>query len=272
MVLLLVGVGISISNIIGEYNDLYISLEAIAITMGMLTALADYKASIPPYGGSPTDTVSPNVRSGVVDDAAVHLYAATYTASATWLVLRSSQWCPSWLFLLDPVLGMAAGAVFLFSFFAPLLTLLHHYKHVNMERLLQAMVSVARQGNDMSKEPLSDLTETEVLRAQSLLGVGVVGCLFAPIAVKFAISGQDWWFRVSELYPEQGILESSTALFGLLATQASMVAHTSAKAGVAPFRTVAPAFVVVCIVLTIFPCACALHFLKDVSYFSHYAL
>jgi hypothetical protein len=45
MVLLLVGVGISISNIIGEYNDLYVSLEAIAIALGMLTALADYKGT-----------------------------------------------------------------------------------------------------------------------------------------------------------------------------------------------------------------------------------
>jgi hypothetical protein len=53
-------VGISISNIIGEYNYLYVSLEAIAIVVGMFTVLADYKASIPPYA-SPTDTVSPNV-------------------------------------------------------------------------------------------------------------------------------------------------------------------------------------------------------------------
>ncbi len=75
-----------------------------------------------------------------------------------------------------------------------------------------------------------------------------------------------------EVYPEQGLLESSTALFGIFATQASMVAHASAKAGVAPLRGVVPAFAGVCAVLTIIPCACALFWLDDSTFFAHYAM
>lgn len=218
MFLLVIGAGIAVSNIIGEYNNVYLYLEATVVAVGMLTALADYKASVPPYA-SPTDAVSPNIRSGAVDDAVVHLYAAIYTASTIWLALRSGPLCPSWLPSFDPVLGMAAAAIFILSLLAPVLTLLHHYDYVNGQSALQAMVRVARQGQGMKVEHLPDLTDTEVLRAQSLIGVGVVGCLFAPIAVKFALSGQDWWVRVSEIFPEQGMLESSTALFGVLATQ-----------------------------------------------------
>lgn len=270
--LLVVGTGISLSNVAGSYNDFYLSLEAVAIPLGLLTAAADYIASIPPYA-APVDTVSPNVRCGTADDAVIHLYSSGYTASATWLALRVGPFCPQWLSALDPILGLLSAGIFIFSLFAPILTLLHHAGVVDAEEPLRHMVSIARLGQTPQDEPLPPLTKTELLRAKSLIAVGVVGCLFAPIAIKFAIADSEWWFRVLQEFPAQGTLESSTALFGVFATQASMVAHSIAKAGVAPFRIVAPAFAVVCFVLAIVPCACSLYWLgNNISFFSQYTL
>ena len=136
------------------------------------------------------------------------------------------------------------------------------------------MVRVARLGQlSQQDDALPTLTDTELLRAKSLIAVGVVGCLFAPIAVKFALADPDWWTRVLVSFPAQGILESSTALFGVFATQASMVGHTDAAKSGVPFRIVAPAFAVVCFVLAIVPCARSLYWLEnDISFFSQYAL
>lgn len=272
LLLLVVGTGISLSNVVGNYNDFYQSLVLAAIPLGLLSAAADYLASVPPYA-APCDTVSPNVRCGTADDALIHLYASIYTAGATWLALRVSPMCPSWLPALDPICGLSAAAIFLFSLLAPVLTLLHHSGAVDAESPLRNMVSIARLGQAPKDEPLPGLTDTELLRAKSLIAVGVVGCLFAPIAIKFAIADPRWWPRVLQQFPAQGTLESSTALFGVFATQASMVAHTVAKAGVAPFRIVAPGFAVVCFVLAIVPCVCSLYWLgSDISFFSQYAL
>lgn len=274
------GVGISACNVVGNYySGDYVMWQGAALSVALLTALADYQASLPPYkdDAPPLYHVSPRVRCGVVDDAVVHVYAAVYTTAAAWLALRAGPLCPPWLAAGDAVLGLAAAAVFVFSFLAPLWTLVYHYNHAwrALQGPLSALVRGARrQGPDVAPPPGDPpaLTATEILRAQSLLGVGVVGCLFAPIAVKFAIAGPAWWGHVLEVYPEQGLLESSTALFGIFATQASMVAHASAKAGVAPLRGVVPAFAGVCAVLTIIPCACALFWLDDSTFFAHYAM
>jgi hypothetical protein len=282
--LLVTGVGISVCNVLGNYGEAYVMWQGAALTVALLTALADYQASLPPYkddNAPPLYHVSPHVRCGVVDDAVVHVYAAVYTTAAAWLALRAGPLCPPWLAAGDAVLGLVAAAVFCFSFLAPLWTLGYHSNRhdsasVRLQGPLQALVRGARrQGPGVVVPPPGDppaLTATEILRAQSLLGVGVVGCLFAPIAVKFAIAGPAWWGHVLEVYPEQGLLESSTALFGIFATQASMVAHASAKAGVAPLRGVVPAFAGVCAVLTIIPCACALFWLDDSTFFAHYAM
>ena len=272
ILLLIVGTGISLSNIAGNYNDFYLFLEIVALPLSALIAVADYRASVPPYS-LPAETVSPNVRCGTADDAVIHLYAAIYTAGATWLALRVGPLCPTWLPPLDPIFGLSAASIFLFSLLAPILTLLHHSGVVNAETPLRQMVTLARLGQAPQGEPLPELTDTELLRAKSLIAVGVVGCLFAPIAIKFAIADPGWWPRVVQLFPAQGTLESSTALFGVFATQASMVAHTIAKAGVAPFRIVAPAFAVVCFALAIFPCFCSLYWLgNDISFFSQYGM
>lgn len=273
--LLIVGTGISISNIVGNYSDFYIILQTIAIPLALILALLDYKASIPPYTQSPTNAVSPNIRMGAVDDAVVHLYASLYTAGAVWLALRVGPLCPSWLTSLDPLFGALAASIFIFSLVAPMLTLLHDSGIVNAEKSLRGMVSMARQQYVSPKEPLPPLTETELLRAKSLIAVGVVGCLFAPISIKLAlVNDATWWNNVVLTdFPAQGILESSTALFGIIATQASMIAHTSAKAGIAPFQQVAPAFAVVCFMLAIVPCISSLYWLgNDISFFELYSM
>ncbi len=53
------------------------------------------------------------------------------------------------------------------------------------------------------------LSSIETLRAWGLITtiLGVVGCLFAPDALAFALGGQDWWGRVYDLYPYQRMLE-----------------------------------------------------------------
>ena len=135
LLLLIVGIGISLSNVIEKYNNVYIFLETVAILLGLLTAALDYVASIPPYA-APTETVSPNIRCGTADDAVIHLYASIYTAAATWLALRVSSFRPSWLPPIDPVFGLLAAAIFLFSLLAPMLTLLHHAGVVDAENTL----------------------------------------------------------------------------------------------------------------------------------------
>ena len=106
---------------------------------------------------------------------------------------------------------------------------------------------------------------------RGLLAIGVIGCVFAPDAVSFALGSQEWWGRVTALHPSQAYLESSTALYGVLATQASMIAHRAAKTGVATLDSIVPSFAAVCFVLAVVPCACALYWLGgDISFFSFY--
>ena len=116
-----------------------------------------------------------------------------------------------------------------------------------------------------------ELSETETLRATGLVAIGTLGAIFIPDCVAFGLGGADWWDRVSALHPSQQTLESSTSLFALFATEASMVAHRVGKAGCAPFAQIVPAFVVVCFALAIAPCVAALYWLgSDISFFSFY--
>ena len=95
------------------------------------------------------------------------------------------------------------------------------------------------------------LSPTEALRARGLVAIGALGAVFAPDCVAFALGSDAWWDRVAELHASQRTLESSTSLFALFATEASMVAHRAGKAGCAPFERIVPAFVGVCFVLSL---------------------
>ena len=115
------------------------------------------------------------------------------------------------------------------------------------------------------------LSPTETLRARGLVAIGALGAVFIPDCIAFGLGGADWWDRVSDLHAAQRTLESSTSLFALFATEASMVAHRVGKTGAAPFSTIVPAFVIVCFALAVAPCGAALYWLgDDISFFSFY--
>jgi len=283
MPLILVGLLVSIFNICGVYNEQYLQLQNIAITFGFISTIAYMTQLVTGYN------ISPNIRRGIIDDATVNLYAAVYTAAVSWLALRTSESCPSWLYHLDFTLSLASVAVFAFSLLAPLVTLLENTTRpveskASKESSLgylstysQSMVNFARGHAIQEYSNYSDdkappqLSPTELLRARGLLAIGVLGCIFAPDALSFALGGQQWWDRIFLLHPSQRMLESSTSLFALFAVEASMISHRVGKTGAVCYRDIVPAFVVVCLVLAIVPCVCALYWLgDDVSYFSFY--
>ena len=271
LLLILTGTAVSLSNIIGNYNDSYLTLQAISIALGSVNAAIDLQWSLPPYNKSPTEAVSPNVRLGVVDDALLHVYSGVYTGCASWLALRTSIFCPSALPDLDRLLCPLALSIFVFSLVAPVSTLLNHHAGL-LSGSVQTMVGWARQ-EDLKEVTLPPLSDTELLRARGLLAIGIIGCVYSPEVICFLTLGQDWWIRVGESFPGQPLVESSTALCGMFATQASMMAHRAGKAGVAPFSVVVPAFSVVCLLLAIFPCVAALYWLGDeISFFEFYSV
>ena len=62
----------------------------------------------------------------------------------------------------------------------------------------------------------------------------MLGCVFAPDALSFALGGEEWWDRVYAyaLHPSQRTLESSTSLvFALFAVEASMISRRVGKTG-----------------------------------------
>ena len=263
MSLMVVGTAVALFNVLGIYDDSYLQLEIVSVILGFANAAADFRAS-------PPNQISPNIRTGAVDDALVHWYAATYTASATWLALRTSFACPSLLTTFDPLLATMALGIFIFSLACPVLTLMHHFSIRLPVGTMRSLVGIARFPQEIP-DPTPILTPTELLRAQSLLVVGIVGCVFAPETLTMSLRGQEWWHRVGDLHPNQPWMESSTALFALFATQASMIAHRAGKAGVAPFQVICPIFAGVCIVLTIAPCVSALHWLgSGISFWGFY--
>jgi hypothetical protein len=278
--------GLAAFNVVGNYNDGYLALQQISICLAVLSSALDFQAVARSNGGrndrdsqhsiDPRYRVSPNMRCGCSDDALVHMYAASYTAACAWLALRTSVACPSSLINWDVVVGPCAALVFTFSLAAPGLTLLHHYKIADQGSLLRFMVRAIRQIPRVCTESDSDLpalTSTELFRAQSLLAIGIIGCVFAPEALILTLQGQDWWLRASYAYPGQPWIESTNALFGIYATQLSMIAHRAGKQGAATYLEIVPKFTFACLLLTVFPSGCSLYWWGDqISFFDFYAL
>jgi len=239
--LLIVGFGISGMNVVGAYGETYRAFEGAAIFLGFASAIA---AAVQINTGY---MITRRGRIGIADDASVNFYGGVYTAAVSWLAWRASALAPQSLSNFDPILAPLALLAFGYGIYAPVTTL---YKYSN------------------DKKTLSD---TELLRVNGLLAIGVLGAVFAPDCVAFGLGSSTWWDRVSLEYPSQQTLESSTSLFALFATEASMVAHRAGKQGVAPFKRIVPSFVGVCFVLAIAPCIAALYWLgSDISYFSYY--
>ena len=269
--LMMIATAVSLSNIMGNYGDSYLALQAISVVLGLVNAFVDLQASLPPYDNPPAQGVSPNIRSGVVDDALLNVYSGVYTGCVSWLALRTSLFCPTELPIFDQVLGLPALGIFIFSLAAPSFTLMHHYTGL-LGGSLQTMVGLARQ-TDPQAMILPPLSDTEIVRTRGLLAIGMIGCIYSPEVISFLTLGQDWWARVGETFPGQPVIESSTALFGIFATQASMISHRAGKAGVASFSFIVPAFAVVCLLLAVLPCVAAFYWLgDDISFVEFYSL
>ena len=99
------------------YNEQYLQLESIAIALGFISTAAYMIQIITGYN------ISNNIRRGIIDDATVNLYAAGYTGAVSWLALRTSESCPSWLYSFDHILPIASVGVFVLSLLAPFFTL-----------------------------------------------------------------------------------------------------------------------------------------------------
>ena len=242
LALLAVGAAVSAENVAGRYGEAYVATEVAAVALGAASAAAAFAQVATAYN------ISPNRRRGIVDDATVTAFAGAYSLAVSWLALRASEACPPGLGGLDGVCAPLALGVFAYGAAAPVYTLV---------------------GPPSASRP--PLSPTEALRARGLVAIGALGAVFAPDCVAFALGSDAWWDRVAALHPSQRALESSTSLFALFATEASMVAHRAGKAGCAPFERIVPAFVGVCFVLAVAPCAAALYWLgSDVSFFSFY--
>jgi len=278
----IIGTGLVVSgfNIFGMYNALYANIELVAVALGIASALAYLVQLMTGYG------LSPNVRRGVIDESLLMAYVGTYTAASSWLAIRASVLCPPLLQALDPLIGLAGVFIFAFSLIAPIVTLLGVKEKAKMDDTssnpLDKLVYFARRlrlGDDRGEKEVGktrtrspELSATEIIRSQGMVAIGVVGCLFAPDALSFALGGQEWWGRVSDLHPSQRMLESSTALFGLFATEASMLGHRVGKTGCVTYRDgCVPFGVGTCFVLAVVPCIASLYWLgNDVSFFSFY--
>jgi hypothetical protein len=144
-------------------------------------------------------------RFGIADESSVVGYAGAYSGAVSWLALRTSEACPLALPHYDAPCASAAIAVFAFGALEPLRTLF-----------------------TPAHPPLSP---TERMRVTGTAAVGLLGAVFIPDCLAFAIGGEEWWSRVALQHPAQRTLESSTSLFALFATEASMVAHRAGKLG-----------------------------------------
>mmetsp|Transcript_34917 Transcript_34917/g.51165 ORF Transcript_34917/g.51165 Transcript_34917/m.51165 type:complete len:276 (+) Transcript_34917:271-1098(+) len=273
MVLLAVGTGLSYENALGRYDEDYLLLEKLSIGLGALSFVAAMLQIKVGY------QVSARPRRGVIDDAVMNAYAGCYSLAVSWLAWRASPFCPTALEQLDGIVPWLASLVFLFSLVAPIMTLVENdvddeysssWSKVMTKAIRQSPFSSSSKENDCIVP--SSLSENELFRTQGMLAIGVLGCVFVPDCISFALGGSSgWWDRVTALHPSQRILESSTTLFALYATEASMIATRCARKGVAPYRFCVPAFAVVCALLALVPCACCLFYLGgDVSFFSFY--
>ena len=269
VLLLSCGVVVSYFNITGQYGDAYQRWEQLSVLLGFASfgaALIQLRTGY---------EISPRPRRGVIDDSCMNLYAGLYSLFVSWLALRASTFCPPWLERMDGVVPWLASLVFAFSLGAPIITLVEN--EAGGGNVSGTITKLARRSTGLSASAADSLripnalSETELFRTKGLLAIGVLGCVFVPDCISFALGSSSWWDRVASVHPSQRLLESSTALFALYSTEASMVATRAANKGVAEYRVMVPAFAGVCLALAIIPCACSLYWLgDDVSFFSFY--
>lgn len=262
---LLCGAALSSCNVLGAYEErAYAPLVVACVGLGLTNAVLD--------ATDPRGVVEGNVRRGIADPKVLRLYAGTYSAAVCWLALRVyPPACPSWLPSLDPVVGTATSALFVASLVAPLLSLLSDGAPGDslLEDTQLGLVRLAR--GDPTIRELPPFTPTEKYRTGGLLAIGFVACLYLPVSSYLAVYGDAWWSASLEKYPQQGLLEASTALFGLNAVQWNVLLTRAGGYGVRPVGEIVKLGVGVCLLFTVVPCASALYFLQDgTTFFDHY--
>lgn len=261
---LLCGTALSVCNVFGVYDEgVYAPLVLSCIGLGLVNAILD---------ANETKGVSENVRRGSIDAKVLQVYAGTYSASVCWLALRVyPPVCPTWLQVLDPITGTAASALFVASLIVPMLSLWSDVAPENTVLQGSQLGLVRFVRGDPTIEELPQFTSLERYRAIGLLVIGFVACLYLPVSSYLALFGDKWWSTSLEKYPQQGLLETSTALFGLLAAQSNISLTRAAGYGVKPVSEMATLGTLACLALAVVPCVSALYFLQSgTTFFAHY--
>jgi len=261
--LILSGTALSICNVIGYYGEqIYTNIVISCVGLGFCNAIADLVRG----------DISKNIRRGSIDEKVLRVYSGTYTASTSWLALRVyPQLCPEWLPAFDPVIGWVSVLVFAGSVISPLLSVWSN-ADLDNEIIKATQVNLMRiVRRDFTIKGLPPFTSTEEYRARSLIAIGFVASLYLPPAVYFGLYGESWWSTSLENYPQQGLLESSTALFGIAAAQANFAITSAARYGVKPLTQMVNVGTAVTFGLAVLPVGCALYFLQDgTTFFDHY--
>ena len=208
-------------NVAGNYGERYVALEQLAVALGVLSGAAAILQLATGY------MITDSRRRGIADDGLVTLYGGLYSLSVSWLALRASD-TRSGLWEFDSLLSAAAVGCFLFGIAAPLATLC--WPRANEEEGKEGGAGglSSSSGGDggggwlATMRGTPDLSATELLRVRGLLALGVLGAVFIPDCVAFGLGGEEWWARVAAAHASQRTLESSTALFALFATEASV--------------------------------------------------
>jgi len=210
-----------------------------------------------------------NIRRGIVDPMVLQVYASSYSISVCWLALRVyPPVCPEWLPVLDPITGTVTSFLFVASL---VLTLLSDAMPENsfLQNTQVGLVRFVRQ--DSTIKDLPQFTPIEKYRATGLLAIGFVTCLYLPILSYLALYGDDWWSTSLKQYPQQGLLETSTALSGLIAAQSNILLTRAGGYVMRPMSEIVKLGAGACLLLAIAPCASALYFLQsETTFFNHY--
>jgi len=261
---LLCGTVLSLCNVLGVYEEgVYAPLVVSCVALGLVNAVLD---------ATETEGVSSQARRGSIDARVLQVYAGTYSASVCWLALRVyPPVCPGWLTGLDGMFGTVASVLFLASLVVPILSLLSDVfpDTAGLEATQVGLVRLVR--GDPTISDLPQFTPTERFRTIGLIVIGCVACLYLPVSSYLALYGDQWWEASLESYPQQGLLETSTALFGLIAAQSNISLTRAAGYGVRPVGEIATLGAAACLALAVVPCVSALYFLQSgTTFFDHY--
>jgi len=223
-------------NVVGMYDGYESTALGVAAVLGLSSAA--WGIWLLASGRVPDDD-----RPGFAHERAIMTYTSTYLAGVMWLCLRFSSLYPPSLVGLDPALGVASIASYVYGFYMPVRTTLVHW---------------------------GELTPTEQLRMKGMVASGAIGAVFILNTMALLVNGPAWWTTTVEFYPAQNILEPSTALFAAYAVEAGMFLHRCARRGVLTFAQVVPFYGLVCLpVLTLLPMGCLFYWKQaDISFWN----